>query len=260
MSRKQKQKRKQEPSTRPKQAATSPSQPASKSRWLRSDIIIAMISLIIAITAILISLTIPEVRRFLGFDRPDQLRTLYTGNLSPSNGAPSNAQQSTAMISLFFDWESPEGDIAGTITTITTTQTQCSFRGTVTTDHHLRLTCRNPDLSFDGYIYADGHIKGTLSSSSGVTTWNLNRASADIPPAQPPSTPISSTPTQNVMTPTPVLLNLSQITIYNNPMSDVDSVAWSPDGKWLAFADLETVQVWDAHTGKLLLTYRGHSN
>ena len=41
----------------------------------------------------------------------------------------------------------------------------------------------------------------------------------------------------------------------------VHTVAWSPDGKYIASSgDDKTVQVWDASDGHLLLTYRGHSD
>ena len=41
----------------------------------------------------------------------------------------------------------------------------------------------------------------------------------------------------------------------------VSSVSWSPDGKWLATASVDTTaKVWDAETGKELLTLNGHSN
>jgi WD40 repeat protein len=41
----------------------------------------------------------------------------------------------------------------------------------------------------------------------------------------------------------------------------VDSVAWSPDGKRLATGNYDkTAKVWDAATGKELLTLRGHSD
>lgn len=39
------------------------------------------------------------------------------------------------------------------------------------------------------------------------------------------------------------------------------SVAWSPNDSYLTSGSLDgTVQVWEAMTGKLLLTYRGHSS
>ena len=39
------------------------------------------------------------------------------------------------------------------------------------------------------------------------------------------------------------------------------NIAWSPDGKLLVSAGGDnTVQVWDAHTGKTSLIYEGHNN
>jgi WD40 repeat protein len=36
-------------------------------------------------------------------------------------------------------------------------------------------------------------------------------------------------------------------------------MAWSPDGKHIASSSgLDTVQVWDAHNGSHLYTYKGH--
>lgn len=50
------------------------------------------------------------------------------------------------------------------------------------------------------------------------------------------------------------LLNLNQHT------NAVMSVAWSPDGEYIATASLDyTVKVWDARTGELVCTYAGHS-
>ena len=42
--------------------------------------------------------------------------------------------------------------------------------------------------------------------------------------------------------------------------SYVTSVAWSPDGKWLATADGQTAKVWETASGKELLTLRGHND
>ena len=43
--------------------------------------------------------------------------------------------------------------------------------------------------------------------------------------------------------------------------SNVNWLAWSPDGKRIASASRDTtVQVWDAATGHRLLTYRGHTD
>src|SRR3989442_11956943 len=46
---------------------------------------------------------------------------------------------------------------------------------------------------------------------------------------------------------------------YRGHFNAVSGVAWSPDGKRIASASYDkTVQVWDAATGKRLVTYRQH--
>jgi HEAT repeat protein len=53
----------------------------------------------------------------------------------------------------------------------------------------------------------------------------------------------------------------STLFTYRGHTSEIESVAWSPDGKRIASGSADnTVQVWDATTGSQLLTYRGHTN
>src|SRR5438874_12440193 len=49
--------------------------------------------------------------------------------------------------------------------------------------------------------------------------------------------------------------------VYRGHLGAVLNVAWSPVGTRLAAGGHDaTIQIWDAHTRKLLMIYRGHSN
>src|SRR6266704_541280 len=53
----------------------------------------------------------------------------------------------------------------------------------------------------------------------------------------------------------------STLYTYRGHSDWVTAVAWSPDGKSIASASFDkTVQVWQASTGRHILTYQGHSD
>ncbi len=61
------------------------------------------------------------------------------------------------------------------------------------------------------------------------------------------------------MTPTSAGERPAMISAYHGHSSAIFAVAWSPDGSRIASgANDNTVQVWDAHTGRMLLRYTEH--
>ena len=75
------------------------------------------------------------------------------------------------------------------------------------------------------------------------------------PTATPPASGNSPTATPD---PTPTPLGQTLLT-YRGHSDTVTSLAWSPDGTRLVSSSTDqTVQVWDASSGKRLLTYTGH--
>ena len=91
-------------------------------------------------------------------------------------------------------------------------------------------------------------LAGLVAVSGGITWLALSQN--HTPPVG------TSTPTTTSLLPTGALLFA-----YHGHSDQVQSVAWSPKGNYIASASSDrTVQVWDATTGNTIFTYPGHTD
>jgi eukaryotic-like serine/threonine-protein kinase len=72
--------------------------------------------------------------------------------------------------------------------------------------------------------------------------------------------PLSFLPLQALSSEERLITSHVPLLTYGGHTDRIYTLAWSPDGQWIASSSLdETVQIWDAVTGKNVLTYRGQS-
>ncbi len=73
--------------------------------------------------------------------------------------------------------------------------------------------------------------------------------------------PLTQSAPQPFPPPAPQPILERQTLLFQEHTAAVLSVAWSPDGRYLASGGGDqTALVWDAHSGKVICAYRGHSN
>jgi hypothetical protein len=158
-----------------------------KQKWSRSDII-TIIGIVVAIVALVISLTVPEVRQFIGLDHPalaskpvlfPHLWRYYDGyELQDS------AHQKKQYLSLTMYWQTPVASSVGTFEAkITVSETgpvpynkipeSCTFSGSMRPPVNNAFTfvtflcsfSQNATYTFTGNVYSsDGHISGTVTN------------------------------------------------------------------------------------------------
>ncbi len=103
-------------------------------------------------------------------------------------------------------------------------------------------TPRQKGMSRRAVVVGLAGLVGLAASGGGAIYWVRSRSSLFASPPQP--TPFPGT----------------ALTTYRGHTGAVNGVAWSPNGNYVASAGIDqTVQVWEARTGKKIATYTGHS-
>ena len=101
-----------------------------------------------------------------------------------------------------------------------------------------------------------GLIALTAVGGAGALAWlGEHNLSSPTGAQSPKATPTPTTKPTSTLSPPGTTLY-----IYQRHKGEVKAVAWSPDGTRIASGSADqTVQIWDANTGNLVVTYSGHS-
>ena len=173
--------------------------PESKKKGSRGDIL-TLTGIIVAAIGLLLSLTIPEVRQFIGLDRPaqaskslrlhyPQLWQYYSGNQQVYDDKQAAQGKNATNITLDFLWQTPvegtEGKFVGYINFAPVDQEKCNLGGLmsplnpITSYADITFTCffqHKMKEIFDGEIYPDSHISGIVTDPgdpSFSATWRF---------------------------------------------------------------------------------------